>query len=233
MMVRKGLLFSIPLLAVIALLGLVGWLMTPEGQAIAVHWNAAGEVNRTAGPIEAFLVIPGIALVLIVIFAIAPAIDPRGRNLQRSKPLWLVAWLGSLFILAIAQGVITLSAIGLLEMSGATMPRLIGSVVAVFIMVIGNALGKARPNWFAGIRTPWSLSSDRSWDVTHRWAARLFTIAGLISLPALWLGRGHSGWIVMTVAVAIAALVPMVLSYLVWRGDPERETYSADNHDEA
>ncbi|HSH26602.1 MAG TPA: hypothetical protein VK972_02355, partial [Wenzhouxiangella sp.] len=66
MMVRKGLLFSIPLFVVIAALGLAGWMMTPEGQAIAVHWSAAGEVNRTAGPVEAFLAIPGIALVLIV-----------------------------------------------------------------------------------------------------------------------------------------------------------------------
>ncbi len=231
MMVRKGLLFSIPLFVAIALLGLAGWLMTPEGQAIAVHWNMAGEVDRTAGPIEAFLAIPGTALVLIAIFAIAPAIDPRGRNLQRSKPLWLAGWLGSLFILAIAQGVITLSAVGLVEMSGSTMPRLIGSVVAVFIMVIGNALGKARPNWFAGIRTPWSLSSDRSWDVTHRWGARLFMAAGLISLPALWITEGQTAWIVMAAAVASAALVSTVLSYLVWRKDPERETYSADNHD--
>ncbi|HSH27897.1 MAG TPA: DUF1648 domain-containing protein [Wenzhouxiangella sp.] len=93
MMVRKGLLFSIPLFVAIALLGLAGWLMTPEGQAIAVHWNMAGEVDRTTGPIEAFLAIPGTALVLIAVFAIAPAIDPRGRNLQRSKPLWLTAWI--------------------------------------------------------------------------------------------------------------------------------------------
>lgn len=231
-MVRKGLLLSIPLFAVIAALGLAGWMMTPEGQAIAVHWNMAGEADRTAGPIEAFLAISGIALVLIAIFAIAPAIDPRGRNLQRSKPLWLAAWIGSLFILALVQGIITLSAVGLVEMNGSTMPRLIGSVVAIFIMIIGNALGKARPNWFAGIRTPWSLSSDRSWDITHRWGARLFMVAGLISLPVLWITEGQTGWIVMATTIAIAALVPIVLSYLVWRADPERETYSADNHDE-
>ena len=227
-MVRKGLLFSIPLIALITALGVTGWFMIPYGQPIAVHWSASGEVNRTGSHIEAFVLTPAIALVLTLVFAVAPYIDPRGRNLQRSKPLWLAAWLGSLVILAIAQGVITLSAIGVVDAGGATLPKLIGSAVAVFIAVIGNLLGKARPNWFAGIRTPWTLSSDRSWDITNRWAARLFMAAGLVSLIALWITGEQIGWIVMAVAVSTAALVPIAMSYFIWRNDPDRETYSAD-----
>ena len=167
-------------------------------------------------------------MLLTLTFSVAPYIDPRGRNLQRSKPLWLATWVGSLVILIIAQGVITLSAIGLINAGGATMPKLIGSAVAVFIAIIGNLLGKARPNWFAGIRTPWTLSSDKSWDVTHRWAARLFMAAGFVSLIGLWVTDEQIGWIVMLVAISIAALVPIGMSYFIWRNDPDKETYSAD-----
>jgi uncharacterized membrane protein len=227
-MVRQGLLFSIPLLIATLAFSVAGWLMVPEGQEIPVHWNTDGEVNRTTGPTEAFVLMPGIALGLTLIFAVAPFIDPRGRNLQRSKPLWLAGWIGSLTIIAIAQGIITLAAIGVIEVGSSILPQLIGSAVAVFIVILGNLLSKARPNWFAGIRTPWTLSSDHSWDVTHRWAARLFIAAGIVSFPALWLSEGQTGWIILTVAVSIAALVPLGLSYVVWRGDPERETYSAD-----
>ena len=228
MMVRKGLLFSIPLLITIAALALIGWFMVPQGEPIPVHWSASGDVNRTSGHLEAFLAIPAIAVLLTLIFSVAPYIDPRGHNLQRSKPIWLAAWVGSLVILIIAQGVITLSAIGLVDSGGATMPKFIGSAVAVFIAIIGNLLGKARPNWFAGIRTPWTLSSDRSWDITHRWAARLFMAAGLVSLIGLWVTGEQIGWIVMLVAISIAALVPVGMSYFIWRNDPDKETYSAD-----
>jgi uncharacterized membrane protein len=227
-MVRKGLLFSIPLLLLVAAFSVMGWIMVPQGQEIPVHWSASGDVNRTAGHVEAFLLTPGIALLLTLVFAVAPSIDPRGRNLQRSQPLWLAAWLGSLLILAVAQGVISLSAIGVIDAGTALMPKLIGSVVAAFFMVIGNLLGKARPNWFAGIRTPWSLSSDRSWDVTHRWAGRLFMAAGLASLVAIWSLHEPYAWIAMLAAILIATLASIVLSYLVWKKDPERETYSAD-----
>jgi uncharacterized membrane protein len=231
-MIRKGLIGSIPLIGVIGILSLIGWIMVPEGQAVPVHWNAAGEVNRTGSRIEAFLAIPAIAVFLTLVFAIAPSIDPRGRNLHRSKALWLTAWLGSLGILVVAQGFITLSAIGLVNTEGPTMPRLIGTAVALFIMVIGNVLSKARPNWFAGIRTPWTLSSDRSWDVTHRWGARLFMGAGLVSVAALWLTGERTGWIIMFAAITTAALVPIGLSYFLWRADPKRELYSASRHQE-
>jgi len=231
-MIRKGLIGSIPLLVLIGALAAAGWLMVPADAEIAVHWSASGEVNRTAGPVEAFLAIPAIAAGLTLIFVVAPYIDPRGRNLEKSAALWLTGWLGSIIVLAIAQGVITFSALGLIEAGSATMPRIIASLVAVFIMVIGNFLSKARPNWFAGIRTPWTLSSDRSWDVTHRWAARLFIAAGLVSLAAVWLTDGDTSWIIMLAAIMFAALFPIVLSYFVWRADPERELYSAESRED-
>ena len=183
-----------------------------------------------SAPFEAFIFIPAMALLLTLIFALAPYTDPRARNLQRTRPLWLAVWIGSLAIVAVAQGVISLSATGAIEAGTSTMPKFIGSAVAIFIIVIGNLLSKARPNWFACIRTPWTLSSDRSWDITHRWAARLFMTAGVISLPALWLNAGQTGWIIMTVAISIAALVPVGLSYVIWRSDPHRETYSAGDN---
>jgi len=230
-MIRKGLIGSIPLLLLIGAFGAIGWIMVPAGEEIPVHWGASGEVNRTAGHLEAFLATPAIGVVLTLIFVVAPYIDPRGRNLQRSAALWLTAWLGSLFVLVIAQAFITFSAIGLIEANNSTMPRVIGSLVALFIAVLGNFLSKARPNWFAGIRTPWTLSSDRSWDVTHRWAARLFMAAGLVSIIALWATGMNTGWIIMMAAIGIAAVVPIGVSYWVWRNDPDRETFSAGNGD--
>lgn len=129
----------------IATISVAGRVMVPHAESIPVHWSASGEVNRTGSHIEAFVLIPAIALVLTLVLSVAPHLDPRGRNLQLSKSLWLAAWLGSLVILAIAQGVITLSAIGVIDAGGATVRKVTGSAVAAFIAIIGN--GRRGCSW--------------------------------------------------------------------------------------
>lgn len=70
-------------------------------------------------------------------------------------------------------------------------------------LVIGNVMGKLRPNYTVGIRTPWTLANDRVWDQTHRFGGKTFVFAGglLCVLAALPLdlawpglaGAGHRG----------------------------------------
>ena len=102
-MTAKGLIASAGLLAVMAALSAWGWLATPEGAEFPVHWNAAGEADRVGGKAEAFLVMPGIGLLLTGLFAVAPHIDPRGRNLARSFTAFLVGWIGVMVVLTLTQ----------------------------------------------------------------------------------------------------------------------------------
>ncbi|MGP1275813.1 MAG: SdpI family protein [Caulobacterales bacterium] len=227
-MIMRGLKLSVPPLFVLAALAVWGYLATPDGTAIPVHFAADGSVNRYGSRLEAFGALPILALLICGLFALVPVIDPRGANLRRSPALVLVSWSGVLWLLAFVQGVITLTATGWIAETGWA-PRLVGMGVGILFILIGNALGKARPNWFVGIRTPWTLSSDRSWDVTHRWAGWLFVIAGLVSVISMAVLPIEAGFIVLVSTTLLAAFVPMGISYLVWRADPLRETYSADD----
>ncbi|XBQ16459.1 MAG: SdpI family protein [Oceanicaulis sp.] len=226
-MVRKALTGSIPFLLVMAGFAAWGWIATPEGAQVPVHWDASGAVNRTGGKVEAFVVIPAVALGFAVLFGLAPLIDPRGKNLRRSASLYYTAFFSTMIVLTLVQGAMTLSALGLMDAQQAAMPKIVASVTAVVLIAVGNVLGKARPNWFAGFRTPWTLTSDKSWDVTHRWAGRLMVLAGAAGLAALWLLPDTIGWTVLLGGAMAATIVPIVISYLVWRKDPDRETFSA------
>jgi uncharacterized membrane protein len=76
-----------------------------------------------------------------------------------------------------------------------------------------------------GIRTPWTLTSDRSWARTHRLGGRLFVLEGLILVVAGLLGIGGPVQVGLIIAgVAIIVGVAFVYSYIVWRDDPERRT---------
>ncbi|MGY6660879.1 MAG: SdpI family protein [Glycocaulis sp.] len=225
-MILRGLMLSLPPFLIMLALAVWGWVATPEGAQVPVHFAADGSVNRYGSRLEAFGVMPLMALGLCALFALLPVLDPRGGNLRRSRPVVLVSWAGAVWLLALVQGVITLTVTGILA-DASWIPRLVGVAVGVLFVGIGNVLGKARPNWFVGIRTPWTLSSDRSWDVAHRWGGRLFVLAGLVSIGAMLVLPLTAGFIVLLAATLGAALVPAVLSYFVWRGDPDRETYNA------
>jgi len=131
--------------------------------------------------------------------------------------------------MAAAQALVTVAATGLIstDFSEGPMVRIIAGVVAGLFIAIGNVLGKARPNWFVGVRTPWTLSSDYSWDKTHRLTGRLFVLAGLVSIIAALFAPMPWVFITLLGTVLGATLISVVMSFVWWKRDPVRETRSA------
>jgi uncharacterized membrane protein len=69
-------------------------------------------------------------------------------------------------------------------------------------------LPKAKRNWFVGIRTPWTMSSDVVWDKTHKMGGKLFMMMGLIMILSVFLGS--------TSAYIMIAGILAVVIYLFW-----------------
>jgi uncharacterized membrane protein len=100
---------------------------------------------------------------------------------------------------------------------GAWVPLIVGGL----FIVLGNLFGKLRPNWFIGIRTPWTLSSKLSWDRTHRAGGWMFILFGLLFM-SLALARPSWFFISVITVIVTGAIGLVVYSYLVWRRDPEK-----------
>jgi uncharacterized membrane protein len=77
-----------------------------------------------------------------------------------------------------------------------------------------------------GVRTPWTLSSELSWERTRRLAGRLFVAAGVTTLAASLVGAvANVPWLPVAALLATilaATVVSVVYSFFVWRGDPDR-----------
>ena len=112
------------------------------------------------------------------------------------------------------------------------MPQLVSGGVSILLIAIGNMLGKARPNWFFGIRTPWTLSSDLAWDKTHRVTGRLMVIGGLVMLAAVVLLPVKFAFLILLIGAIGPAAFGIVYSYIVWKSDPDRETHASSDTDE-
>lgn len=194
------------------------WEVIPDGAQLPIHWNAMGEVDGYTTKPNALLFAPVVAGLIAVIFAIVPFIEPRKQNLMRSRVLYHALWAGMMVVFAVVHATIIASALGI---KGAPSTYLVPGL-GLFFVVIGNVLGKVRSNYSTGIRTPWTLSSDYSWEKTHRLTGRLWVLVGLAAIAATPFLDMKWQLAILIGGVIASTAAAFVMSYVFWRQDPAR-----------
>jgi uncharacterized membrane protein len=186
----------------------------PADMQLPTHWNLEGEADGFSGKWPALLMPAAITAAMSLLMYFLPSLEPRGQGLKRSQGLYLSAWAG-LLLMGVAIELVTIAAA-----LGWSVPadRVIMGTVGVILVLIGNQLGKSRSMYLVGIRTPWTLASEEVWIKTHRLGGKLMVGAGALMIIASILPvppelRG----IVIGASIAIAVLVPVVYSYVLWR----------------
>lgn len=174
-------------------------------------------MDRYGGRFEGLLAIPLLALGIYVLMLLLPRLDPGRANYEAFGSVYATLRLMILVVMAAIYGLVHLWIRGVHARIEVWVPLIVG---ALFV-VIGNLLGKVRPNWFVGVRTPWTLSSKLSWTGTHRAGGWLFVLVGALLMVCAVL---RSAWMIgITVAVGGLGLVGLVVySYVLWRRDPEK-----------
>lgn len=194
------------------------WRQIPPDQPIPVHWGVDGQVDRYGGRVEGLLLLPGLALGLAVLLAAIPRFEPRRLNLERSGRAYVWVWLTLLAFLAGIHLLTVLAALGF-DLDAVL---LVNAGIGLLYLVIGFALPRTKSNFFFGIRTPWTLSSDRSWRETHRRGGVLFALLGLATLLLLPSGRPELQFALVVGGALLVAAATSIYSYFAWKGDPDK-----------
>lgn len=187
---------------------------------VPTHWDAHGQVNGWSAKWTLFAIEPGIMAAMLLIFAALPWLSPKHFEVDTFRSTYLYIMVVVLAMIAYIHGVILLASIHLAEVRdvnvlwGGDVSRAIMGGVCLLIALLGNVMGKVRKNFWIGVRTPWTLTSDRVWNATHRFAGKTFVIGGLLGLLAVIL-RAPS-WLPLT-AVMSGALVPVAYSLLIYK----------------
>jgi uncharacterized membrane protein len=100
--------------------------------------------------------------------------------------------------------------------------RLVLPGAGLLLIVIGNILPRARQNWFFGIRTPWTLSSERVWERTHRVGGYLMIVLGAMLVVAGFMSEGWAKLVIVVAAPVILTLGTFGYSYFLWRHERDR-----------
>jgi uncharacterized membrane protein len=190
----------------------VGVLLYPIMPAtMASHWNDHGQVDGYTSRFWGVFFLPmtlvGMACLLLVI----PNIDPLKANIARFRTHY------DAFVLLTMGFLFYLHLLTLLWNLGVQMhlQQMLAPAIAVLFYAIGALMQHAKRNYFIGIRTPWTLSSDEVWDRTHKAAGKWFRLAGLAALGGvLW---PDLAVVFVIMPVMVAALYSTVYSYLEYR----------------
>ncbi len=193
----------------------VFWPDAPD--EIPVHWNIHGEVDRYGGTFEGLFLMPLVTLGVYLLMIFLPKIDPGRANYPVFRNVYTMLRFGLVLIFAVLHTSILIA----IKNPGFDVGHVVPYAIGLFFIVFGNVMGKIRPNWFVGIKTPWTLSSKRSWTRTHRFGGRLFMVIGLVVILT---GIVKQDWmfIIMTVTVIGGVVLMFAYSYLVWKKDPDR-----------
>ena len=88
--------------------------------------------------------------------------------------------------------------------------RIVLPFVGLLFAITGNYMPKVRRNYSVGIKVPWTLADDENWNKTHRMAAPVWVICGLLLIV---LGLiGYTSWLSFAV-ILVMVFLPTVYSF--------------------
>lgn len=208
----------VPPLVLVAVWGFTFAVFDHLPPEIATHWNLWGEPDGWSSRALGATMLPAILTAMFVLFTwFVPRVDPRGESYAAFQATYDILVAATLAALGAVHVVVLGVALGW----DVTIARAVPLVVGALFVVIGILMPRVRPNWFIGIRTPWTLSSDRVWERSHRVGGPLLVLGGLC-IAASALARGEWSLALMLAGVIGSSLAAIGYSYWAWRQESRR-----------
>lgn len=179
---------------------------------VPTHYDIRGVPNAYGPKWTSTIIFPAVLLVVWGIMRGLPKIDPRRANYARMQ---------STYDLVVNLVLTMLTALHLIFLRGAMgggvpLIRFIPAVIGVSLIIMGNVMPRARPNWWFGIRTPWTLSNDRVWERTHRVGGYVMTATGVLAVIAALFSNPFA-LVALAVIAAAMSLGLVAYSYFAWK----------------
>ncbi len=182
-------------------------------ERVPTHFDASGSPDGWMARWPGAFLFAGIGLVVWLLLLGLRRIDPRRAHYQRFEGTYWIVLNIVVLLLAAFEAVSLGLGLGWPIDAG----RVTYALLGVVFLLLGNYLPRLRSNWWMGIRTPWTLESERVWRETHRLGGKTFVAGGIaLLLVALFLPEAARVWIQVPVLV-VSVGTPLVYSYFAYR----------------
>lgn len=190
------------------------------GPRLPLHFNASGTPDRYGSKAEfltSILVISGIGLGAALLTRFLPLIDPKKKAVY-SQAIFIRVSHALLFLMAAITFIVIYAGT---QTHFAIPVKIFYPVMGLFFAYLGNLINNVKPNYFVGIRTPWTLENEDVWRKTHRLAAKLWLPGGILLAILGWALNGLAATIVFAAGLMLITLIPVVYSYIYYRHLPK------------
>ncbi len=187
------------------------WDQLPE--RLPTHWGLNGHPNGYTEKGIGFFLIPllnvGLAALLIWIGKIDPKANKMNLPSAAMKPIRLV-------ITAFLSAMVSVTLLPSMGMN-VDVKTVVELGLPIMFLLIGNYLPAVKPNYFVGIRTPWTLESPENWRLTHAMAGKLWVIASAIFFVLQFFLSETLQPIFFGVYLGVIIIPPLVYSYMLFQ----------------
>ena len=180
-------------------------------EEIPSHWNLKGEVDDTMPKFWALVAMPIVMLFVNGLFWALPILDPSKKVEQSMKFIRIAQLITNLFTM-----VIELAIVGAALGYQFDVAAVICYGVLLMFLVLGNYMGKVRPNQFVGIRTPWTLGNDEVWRKTHKLTAWVWVATSLALIGFRFISNNQVFFLVFIPVILLMTFVPILYSYIIY-----------------
>lgn len=181
---------------------------------VPTHFNHKGEVDgrgEKSTLLVMTLFMTGISLFTYFLVKYANKIDPK-KSGQSPELLQKIAYMLLVFLSAIQMVIIHSTQTGSLEGNKYLMP-----LIGLFFAGLGNFMHSIKPNYFIGMRLPWTLEDPENWRKTHQIGSKLWMIGGISIAIITPFFNGASGFTIGMIILAVIVIYPMIYSYRFYK----------------
>ncbi len=187
------------------------WASLPE--RVPTHFNIEGVADDWSRKALLLVIPSGLALAVYLLMFVIPVLDPKKRLREMGDKYHSLR-----FMIIFFMSVLSVYLLYVTRMGHIDNPQWLIALVGLMLTMLGNYFQALRPNYFMGIRTPWTLENEQVWRKTHYLGARLWMVGGILIIIAALVIRSHVALLITAGAVlAVLVVVPVAFSYIEFR----------------
>lgn len=179
---------------------------------VPMHWNYDGIVDRWGEKYTLIILVLMLTVFLYIIMTFLPKIDPKKRLEIMGNKFYQLKFILLLFFAGLAIIIIYFS-----KNQVTPNPSLLYMPAALLFIALGNYFKVIQPNYFIGIRTPWTLENKEVWKSTHKIAGKIWMLGGFVILISCLIFSKEISKNTLIAVTIINAAVPILYSYFKFK----------------
>ncbi len=189
---------------------LIQWNSIPV--EVPIHWNLKGEVDRYGSKNELILIALLFPILIYILLLFVPKIDPKQRIHQMGQKYHIVKMFITLFVSAVCILIIYIS-----TSESFTDPSYLLVLIGLLFTILGNYFKTIKPNYFIGIRTPWTLENEVVWKKTHELGGKYWFVGGILIVISSLIFNVPLSFIVFIIILVIITIIPVIYSFIYFK----------------